>query len=225
MCRMAHRNQGRGSHLNAPPSGSSRFPSLVPDKHLNLLCFGTAARRAGRAGLPIRPIRRPKCSRRGWNYGCPTRAATPLAYTAMLAAGLDGLDRGCELGPPLEEIEHGFGGSGHSVTKPLPASLGEALVALEDDDVLTFALGPDCPSDRAYAKCRCVAPRRAEQGRRPRRAARRSSTDPRPPTGSGPVAIGLLRRNEVGQRPASGRLCPQRHERSRRLDQVPAQTR
>ena len=66
-----------------------------------------------------------------------------LAYTVMLAAGLDGLDRGCELGPPLEEVEHGFGGSGHSVTKPLPASLGEALEALEDDDVITAALGSE----------------------------------------------------------------------------------
>jgi glutamine synthetase len=69
-----------------------------------------------------------------------------LAFTAMLAAGLDGLDRGCELGPPLEELEHGYGGgahSGHSVTKPLPASLGQALAALEDDDVITAALGSE----------------------------------------------------------------------------------
>jgi glutamine synthetase len=65
-----------------------------------------------------------------------------LAFTAMLAAGLDGLDRGCELGPPLEEVEHGFGG-GHSVTRPLPASLGEALAALEDDDVIMSALGSE----------------------------------------------------------------------------------
>jgi glutamine synthetase len=65
-----------------------------------------------------------------------------LAYTAMLAAGLDGLDRGCELGPPLEELEHGFGG-GHSVTRPLPASLGEALAALDDDDVIMSALGSE----------------------------------------------------------------------------------
>ena len=60
----------------------------------------------------------------------------------MLAAGLDGIDRGCELGPPLEELEHGFGG-GHSVTRPLPASLGEALAALEDDDVIMSALGSE----------------------------------------------------------------------------------
>ena len=64
-----------------------------------------------------------------------------LAYTAMLAAGLDGLDRGCELGPPLEELEHGFGG--HSVTRPLPSSLGQALAALEDDDVIMSALGSE----------------------------------------------------------------------------------
>jgi glutamine synthetase len=62
-----------------------------------------------------------------------------LAYTVMLAAGLDGLDRGLELGPPLEEVEHGFGG--HSVTRPLPTSLGQALDALEEDDVICDALG------------------------------------------------------------------------------------
>jgi glutamine synthetase len=79
-----------------------------------------------------------------------------LAFTAMLAAGLDGLDRGADLGPPLEELEHGFGGghghaghaghaghSSHSVTRPLPASLGEALAALEDDDVITAAVGSE----------------------------------------------------------------------------------
>ncbi len=88
-----------------------------------------------------------------------------LAFTAMLAAGLDGLDRGLELGPPLEELERGFGGGrasaggasrgagrgsghamaalGHSVTRPLPASLGEALSALEDDDCITAALGSE----------------------------------------------------------------------------------
>jgi glutamine synthetase len=65
-----------------------------------------------------------------------------LAFTAMLAAGLDGLDRSCELGPPLEEVEHGFSG-GHSLTRPLPASLGEALAALEDDDVIMSALGSE----------------------------------------------------------------------------------
>jgi glutamine synthetase len=65
-----------------------------------------------------------------------------LAFTAMLAAGLDGIDRGCELGPPLEEVEHGFGGA-HRVTRPLPASLGEALAALEDDDVIMSALGSE----------------------------------------------------------------------------------
>jgi glutamine synthetase len=66
-----------------------------------------------------------------------------LAFMVMLAAGLDGLDRDCELGPPLEEVEHGYGGTAHRVTKPLPASLGEAMAALEDDDVLTDAMGSE----------------------------------------------------------------------------------
>ncbi len=77
-------------------------------------------------------------------FRLPDPSCNPyLAYLAMLAVGLDGIDRGCELGPPLEEVEHGFGGSGHSVTKPLPASLGEALEALEDDDVVTAAIGSE----------------------------------------------------------------------------------
>jgi len=66
-----------------------------------------------------------------------------LAFAAMLAAGLDGMERGLELGPPLEEVEHGFGAAGHSVTRPLPASLGEALAALEEDDVIVGALGSE----------------------------------------------------------------------------------
>jgi glutamine synthetase len=32
---------------------------------------------------------------------------------------------------------------GHSVTRPLPATLGEAMAALEDDDCITDALGSE----------------------------------------------------------------------------------
>jgi glutamine synthetase len=64
-----------------------------------------------------------------------------LAFSAMLAAGLDGLERELELGPPMEEIEHGYQDSGRVSAGPLPASLWEALEALQDDDVLTDALG------------------------------------------------------------------------------------
>jgi glutamine synthetase len=64
-----------------------------------------------------------------------------LAFTAMLAAGIDGLERELELGPPMEELEHGYQDEGRISAKPLPASLQQALDALEADDVLVDALG------------------------------------------------------------------------------------
>lgn len=66
-----------------------------------------------------------------------------LAFAAMLAAGLDGLERGLELGPPMEEIEHGYQGGSKLVVRPLPGSLGEALDALAQDDVVAEALGSE----------------------------------------------------------------------------------
>jgi glutamine synthetase len=64
-----------------------------------------------------------------------------LAFAAMLTAGLDGVDAELELGPPMEELDHGFQGGPKQSVRALPASLGEALVALEDDDVIAAALG------------------------------------------------------------------------------------
>jgi glutamine synthetase len=64
-----------------------------------------------------------------------------LAFTAMLAAGLDGLERELELGPPMEELEHGYQDESRISVNPLPASLQQALDALEADDVLVDALG------------------------------------------------------------------------------------
>ncbi len=64
-----------------------------------------------------------------------------LAFAAMLTAGLDGLESELELGPPMEELDHGFQGGPKQSVPALPTSLGEALVALEDDDVIAAALG------------------------------------------------------------------------------------
>jgi glutamine synthetase len=66
-----------------------------------------------------------------------------LAFAAMLAAGLDGLERELELGPPMEEIEHGYQGGSKVLVSPLPGSLGEALDALARDDLIAGALGSE----------------------------------------------------------------------------------
>jgi glutamine synthetase len=64
-----------------------------------------------------------------------------LAFTAMLAAGMDGIERQLDPGPPMEELEHGYQDSARVSARPLPGSLVQALEALEADDVLVDALG------------------------------------------------------------------------------------
>jgi glutamine synthetase len=74
----------------------------------------------------------------------PDPSANPyLAFAAMLVAGMDGLERELELGPPMEELEHGYQDSARLSPRSLPASLQQALEALEQDDVLTDALGSE----------------------------------------------------------------------------------
>jgi glutamine synthetase len=66
-----------------------------------------------------------------------------LALAAVLAAGLDGMERGLDPGEPtlvdpatMSEEERASRG-----IRPLPSSLAEALDALEGDEVLIEALG------------------------------------------------------------------------------------
>ena len=64
-----------------------------------------------------------------------------LAFTAMLAAGMDGLERELDPGPPMEEVEHGYQDGSRVSARPLPGSLLQALEALQADDQLVDALG------------------------------------------------------------------------------------
>jgi glutamine synthetase len=75
---------------------------------------------------------------------CPDPASnTYLAFAAMLAAGLDGIEKGMELADPVEESlyemtperirERGI--------RELPGTLGEAIDELEQDEVIREALG------------------------------------------------------------------------------------
>jgi glutamine synthetase len=80
-----------------------------------------------------------------------------LALGAVIAAGLDGLEKGLDPGEPVQvdpadlpEAERAARG-----IQPLPTSLGEAIAALEQDEVLLQALGPELA--RSY-----LAVRRAE---------------------------------------------------------------
>ncbi|HEY8741261.1 MAG TPA: glutamine synthetase family protein [Candidatus Dormibacteraeota bacterium] len=64
-----------------------------------------------------------------------------LAFTAMLASGMDGVDRQLDPGPPMEELEHGYQDASRVSARPLPGSLQQALEALQSDDLLADALG------------------------------------------------------------------------------------
>jgi glutamine synthetase len=75
---------------------------------------------------------------------CPDPTSnTYLAFAAMLAAGLDGIEKGLKLGDPVEEslfemaqervVEKGI--------TELPGSLGEAIEAMEQDELIAEALG------------------------------------------------------------------------------------
>jgi len=77
----------------------------------------------------------------------PDPSANPyLAFTAMLAAGLDGIDKGLECPDPLNNVNI------YNLTsnerdnmgiEALPGSLAEALRKLEEDMVIREALGPE----------------------------------------------------------------------------------
>jgi glutamine synthetase len=85
-------------------------------------------------------------SRRHIEYRSPDNTAQPyLLLCALLAAGLDGIKRQIDPGPPFagdvghltaEEVEH------HHLAF-LPRTLPEALSALEQDELVCAALGPE----------------------------------------------------------------------------------
>ena len=75
---------------------------------------------------------------------CPDPASnTYLAFAAMIAAGLDGVEKGLTLGEPVEEslFEMDATQIASKGIKELPGTLGEALDELSKDDVIREALG------------------------------------------------------------------------------------
>ncbi len=76
----------------------------------------------------------------------PDSGANPYLVTAtLIAAGLDGVDRGLDPGEPRRENLYAL--SGEELTEKgiglLPSTLGEACDALEEDDAIRKALGMD----------------------------------------------------------------------------------
>ncbi|MEA2547524.1 MAG: glutamine synthetase [Chloroflexota bacterium] len=75
---------------------------------------------------------------------CPDPSSnTYLAFAAMIAAGLDGVEKGLELGEPVEEslFEMDAAQIAAKSIRELPGTLGDALDELEKDEVIREALG------------------------------------------------------------------------------------
>jgi glutamine synthetase len=86
---------------------------------------------------------------------CPDPSSnTYLAFAAMIAAGLDGVEQNLQLGEPVEEslFEMTADRIAEKGIRELPGTLGEALDELEDDDVIRSALGEHVYSHFAEAK-------------------------------------------------------------------------
>jgi glutamine synthetase len=88
---------------------------------------------------PGRSVEATRCEVR-----CPDPTAnTYLAFAAMLAAGLDGIEKGMKLPAPVEESL--FDMTPERVLElsieELPGTLGEAIEAMEQDEVIAEALG------------------------------------------------------------------------------------
>ena len=81
-----------------------------------------------------------------FEWRLPDAAANPYLVTAtLIAAGLDGVDRALDPGPALSEDLFELGPRGWQARglAVLPASLDAALNALEADEVVRAALGPE----------------------------------------------------------------------------------
>ncbi len=86
---------------------------------------------------------------------CPDPSANAyLAFSAMIAAGLDGVEKGLELAEPVEEslFEMDAAHLAERGIKELPGTLGEAIAELEADPVICEALGDHVLSHYVEAK-------------------------------------------------------------------------
>jgi len=86
---------------------------------------------------------------------CPDPSCNPyLAFAVMLAAGLDGIDRGLAAPPPVNEDVYDFDEEDlrERSIGVLPGTLGDALKALADDPVIRDALGEHVYQAFARAK-------------------------------------------------------------------------
>ncbi len=119
------------------------YKRLVPGYEAPVYISWARINRSALIRIPQASRGRPEATR--LELRCPDPSCNPyLAFAAMLAAGLDGIQRKLELSKPVEENLYHFDDTmiRKQGVRTLPGSLEEALEELSNDEVIQAALGP-----------------------------------------------------------------------------------
>ena len=118
------------------------YKRLVPGYEAPVYISWARINRSALIRIPQASRGRPEATR--LELRCPDPSCNPyLAFAAMLAAGLDGIERNLELAKPVEENLYHFDDTmiRKQGVRTLPGSLEEALNEFAQDDVIQTALG------------------------------------------------------------------------------------
>ncbi|HET6318968.1 MAG TPA: type I glutamate--ammonia ligase [Chloroflexota bacterium] len=119
------------------------YKRLVPGYEAPVYISWARINRSALIRIPQATRGRPEATR--LELRCPDPSCNPyLAFAAMLAAGLDGIERNLELSRPVEENLYHFDDTmiRKQGVRTLPGSLDEALEEFSNDEVIQTALGP-----------------------------------------------------------------------------------
>jgi glutamine synthetase len=118
------------------------YKRLVPGYEAPVFISWARINRSALIRIPQASRGRPEATR--LELRCPDPSCNPyLAFSAMLAAGLDGIERNLELARPVEENLYHFDDTmiRKQGVRTLPGSLDEALNDFSEDEVIQSALG------------------------------------------------------------------------------------
>jgi glutamine synthetase len=118
------------------------YKRLVPGYEAPVYISWARINRSALIRIPRASRGRPEATR--LEMRCPDPSCNPyLAFAAMLAAGLDGIDRKLELSRPVEENLYHYDDTmiRKQGVQTLPGSLEAALDAFAEDEVIQTALG------------------------------------------------------------------------------------
>src|SRR5436309_13268981 len=118
----------------APTTNS--YKRLVPGYEAPVNLVYSARNRSAACRIPV-ISESPKAKR--IEFRPPDPLANPyLAFSAMLLAGLDGIENKIDPGPPLERNTYELSPEEQANIRTVPASLAEAVEALEADQAFRF---------------------------------------------------------------------------------------